>query len=342
MALNRSMPIGGRNGCDARLHSGHGRRLLRECWLLGIGVWLALSRSPKPVEFVRRVRLTSFAPELAVTASAISADGSLVAYANSSGLFVQQIATGETRGLATPARGFETSTIRWFPSGDKLLVDGLEPQALIPSLWSIALIGNANPVKLGNYPPAVVSPDGRRFAFVVDNGGRPALALVKSDGGAMRTVSTGSTGETFGGICWSPDGRRVVYTRLRWDAQLRRNTGSIDSYDSITGRNTTILAGSDFGGDLAFVSDRQLLYSRLLGSNPSALYGSELVEVDVDLEAARAVTAPVVVSQWSAPIAGLSASRTGARILLRDAVEQHSVLFHKSQTPVSCCHSRVV
>jgi len=105
---------------------------------------------------------------------------------------------------------------------------------------------------------------------------------------------------------------------------LRRNTGSIEAWDTDTGRSRTLLSGSDFGGEVASLPGDRLIYSHMLGANPSALYASELLRVRLD-GAGLVSQTPVAMAQWPEPIAELSASRTGKRILVRDSTVEHSV-----------------
>ncbi|MGH9447974.1 MAG: winged helix-turn-helix domain-containing protein, partial [Terriglobia bacterium] len=112
--------------------------------------WLLLRRPQSAQPFSQR-RLTSFAPEMAVTAAAISSGGNFIAYANPGGLFIQVIATGETHTLQLPAPHFQVASISWFPDGAELLADGSSPGDASPSLWIVSVIGTSRPVELGPY-----------------------------------------------------------------------------------------------------------------------------------------------------------------------------------------------
>ena len=133
--------------------------------LVVLAAWL-FRRRPEPLPQLRQQRLTSFAPELAVTAAAISTGAKFIAYANSAGLFIQVIATSEIHNLQLPEPGFQISSISWFPDSAKLLVDGSAPGQEAPGLWLVPVIGTAKPVQIGPYPPGFVSPDGSQIASV--------------------------------------------------------------------------------------------------------------------------------------------------------------------------------
>jgi DNA-binding winged helix-turn-helix (wHTH) protein len=87
------------------------------------------------------VRLTSFSPELYVSAAAISPDGKTLAYANPVGIFVEEISTKETRRIPSPASGLKISSLSWFPDGSRLLATGAEPHALTATVWIVPAKG---------------------------------------------------------------------------------------------------------------------------------------------------------------------------------------------------------
>lgn len=285
--------------------------------------WL-LWRPPERLPRLRQQRLTSFAPEAAVTAAAISSGAKFIAYANPSGLFIQVIATGETHTLEPPEPGFEASSISWFPDSAKLLVDGVGRNAETAGLWIVPVIGNGRPVKIGSYPPGVLSADGSEIALLGNEGTAPRILVMRSDGSGERALVTGREGETFGNPSWTQDSEHVLFTRYRWNPQLRGNAGSIESCNVATGKTTTVLVGSDFAGDAVSLADGQIAYSKTPGVNPSA-YGGDLMRIDVDPRTGRASSQPLTIAKWEAPVTGLSVSADGKHLVLRDLTVQHSV-----------------
>ncbi len=283
-----------------------------------------LWRRPKPaaLEFQQR-RLTSFVPEMATTAAAISTGAKFIAYANPSGLFIQVISSGDTHALRLPAPNFEVASISWFPDSAELLVGGWIPGNPSPSLWVIPVIGAGPPVELGPYPPGVVSPDGSEVAWVNSLGETPEIQVMPSGGGAVRTLLAGSSGEIFGNVSWTHTGRRLLFVRYRWDPELRRNWGSVDSCEVRSGKATTVLSSYDLGGDAIALPDGRVLYSKILGANPSA-YGGELFAVRADPHTGVATTAPALVARWNSPVTGLSVDASGTFLILRSWVVQHS------------------
>lgn len=284
--------------------------------------WLLWPKS-QPSRFQQR-RLTSFATEEAITAVGMSAGGKFIAYANPNGLFIQVIATAETHSLELPEPDIRVSSINWFPDSAKLLVAGASPADETPNLWIVAVIGKAKPVKIGPYPTGVVSADDSAIALLGNNGSMPQILVMRPDGTERRTLITGAEDETFGRPCWSGDGEHLLFTRYRWDPQLRRNSGSIESYELGTGKTTRLLTGSDFGGDVVSLPNGRILYSRILGANPSA-YGGELMQVRADRTIGKVVGQPRVIAKWDAIMGDLSVNANGRSLVFRDVTVQHSV-----------------
>ena len=83
------------------------------------------------------MRLTSFSPELSVSAAAISPDGKALAYANPAGIFLEETSTKETRRLPSPAPRLQISNLSWYPDGTRLLATGAEPRAVTASVWIV-------------------------------------------------------------------------------------------------------------------------------------------------------------------------------------------------------------
>ena len=146
---------------------------------------------------------------------------------------------------------------------------------------------------------------------------------MQADGSQEHPLVTGKEDEAFGNPSWSQDGNHLFFTRYRWNAQLRRNSGSIDSCDVATGRLRSLFAGLDFAGDVVSLRDGRLLYSKTMGANPS-VYGGELIQVRLDRKAQKAVGTPHTIATWDVPITGLSVSNNGKELVLRDFTVQHS------------------
>jgi DNA-binding winged helix-turn-helix (wHTH) protein/WD40 repeat protein len=292
--------------------------------LIGLAAGWLLQRRPKPLRQFKQRRLTSFSPQQAVTAAAISTGSKFIAYANSGGLFIQVINTGETHPLQLPKPDFEISGISWFPDSAKLLVGGASPGDTALSLWIVPVIGAGKPVEIGPYPPGVVSTDGSEIASAGINGSSPSLLVMRSDGSHERTLVTGTPGEVFGGFSWSYGRKHLIFTRYRWDPQFRHNSGSIDSCDIATGKTATILRGEDFEGGVVSLRDGRIIYSKILGANPAA-FGGEILEFQTDPQSELATGHPKIIATWNSPVTSLTANGSGTDLAVRTITMQHSV-----------------
>lgn len=293
--------------------------------IIGFSVmWAVWRHSSQPPLLGKQRRLTSFSPELAVTAAAISPDGKFFAYANPGGLYLQEIATGELHALQLPAAQFEVSSLSWFPDGSTLLLDGQPPASSSPSLWTISVLGVNQPVKLGDYPPGVVSPDGSEIALVRKSGPTPEIWLMRRGEGNLRSVAVARRGVTFGSVFWSGSGQRLLYVRQQWSPDSRRNWGAIESLDLRSGRTSIVLSSSNLGGAIG-LPDGRIVYSELRGINLPVYYSTALFETSTDPRTGKALGRPSLVMQWDEPVTDLSAAGNGHRLLFLQKVTQRSV-----------------
>lgn len=270
-------------------------------------------------------RLTSFSPELSVSAAAISPDGKTLAYANPAGIFLEETSTKEIRRLPSPGSGLRVSGLSWFPDGSRLLTAGTEPQAVTASVWILPAKDVAGSERVGAYRSGVISPDGSQIALVQESNRVKQLLLLPAGGGQPRHIATIPPGITLSSIFWSIDGRRLRFVTTRWNAQLRGNQGSIRSVDLSTGKSEEILSGPNLSGDAVSLPDGRLLYGQLLGANPAGSYGGELREVRMDSRTDKPAGDSVSFGRWTEPIVGLSSSADGRRLVFRTVLTQHNV-----------------
>jgi DNA-binding winged helix-turn-helix (wHTH) protein len=192
-------------------------------------------------------RLTSFSPELSVSAAAISPDGRTLAYANPAGIFLEETSTKDTRRLPSPASGLRVSALSWFADGSRLLAAGTEPHAVTPSVWIVPAKGAAGSERVGAYRSGTISPDGSQIALVQESSRVKQLLLLPAGGGQPRRVATIPPGEALDSIFWSMDGQRLRFVTTRWNAQLRGNQGAIRSMVNSWARIPRDLTAESYG-----------------------------------------------------------------------------------------------
>lgn len=271
------------------------------------------------------VRLTSFSPELFVSAAAISPDGETLAYANPVGLFLEEIVSKETRALRAPVSDLRILNLSWFPDGSRLLVTGAEPDAPTTNVWIVPVKGMTEPERVGPFQGGAVSPDASHIALVHESGGVRELLLLPSGGGKMRRIAAIPVEETLGSVFWSVDSKKLQFVTLRWNPQLRSNQGFIRFINVFTETGGDILSAANLSGDAISLPDGRLIYGQLLGANPAGSYGAEMRQWYVDPQTENVAGDSVSLGRWAEQVVGLSASRDGRRLTFRTILSQHSV-----------------
>lgn len=185
-----------------------------------------------------------------------SGDKHLIAAVSTSG-------NGEPVYLSTP---FKTPVLEgMFPGGESLLVSDGWPKG---TLWKLPLpAGSPQPV--GKMDGGIaLSPDGRHYAQV--EGGR-AVAVADVDGAGSHRIYSSASSLIYGPN-WSPDSRRLCFTRLDPEAGKGADLFSIWSIDA-DGSNLRTLVPATAGVESVFFCNwtpdaRYLLYSAVTNGKP--------------------------------------------------------------------------
>jgi eukaryotic-like serine/threonine-protein kinase len=142
--------------------------------------------------------------------AAISPDGKYLAFADTKGLHLSVIDTGEVHDIPLPE---ELRThlwgASWFPDGEKLLLSA-ESDAEGDTIWLTSVFGGA-PHKLRTQAwLPVISPQGSSIAFI--NGNRHEIWVMDANGGNAAKILA-SENDPYKAVAWSPTGLRLAYTR---------------------------------------------------------------------------------------------------------------------------------
>ncbi|HEX8799847.1 MAG TPA: hypothetical protein VF772_14615, partial [Terriglobales bacterium] len=280
--------------------------------------------------------------EAPIVAAVVSPDGRFVAYADTTGVYIRHIDTGETRPLQLP-EGFHAVPTSWFPDGTHLLLDSgealyfLEPTSTtaLPSLWKVSLLGGS-PQKLTDHARGgAVSPDGSRIAFLcADAEGSEEVWVMDSDGNNPRRIVEASRPEASGnvtgltineiwtpptvsGIAWSPDGRRLAYIR-RFEAVSPGPTGvkhSLETMDLIGGKPRVLMTSTQLLQAVCWVADDRLLYG--YRNDPAdERVDSGIWSLRVNQESGEPEGKEAQLTEGTGRIAGLSVTRDGKRLVM--------------------------
>jgi serine/threonine protein kinase/Tol biopolymer transport system component len=269
-------------------------------------VWRRLGPPPKLAER----QLTTNAPGNRVTAGAISPDGKYMAYHDQTGLYLRNIASGETHlvGLPGALPSGPYGALLWFPGHRKLLawVDG-------NGIWVIPISGEEQPHLLyENAEDPAISPDGQMIAFIgqTHESGRERrheLWVGSVNGDTPRKLAAAEETEYLSGPAWSPDGQWITYGKA-WKPAEGLWHSAIEVCPATGGPAKTFLAESSLpkSNTFVFVSeeavfsatwfpDWRLVFSVTRGSEPKI--ENSLWQVRVKPGTTEAGN-PELVTQW--------------------------------------------
>jgi len=289
-----------------------------------LGFMLAL-HAPAPN---RISRLTANPDNDRVKAAAVSRDGRYLAFSDETGFYLRQIDTGETHPIALPEK-LSASSIAWFPDSIHIIV-ALTVSGRTSSLWIVsALGGSARKLIDAGYSPAI-SPDGNTVAFIAGKKLREQIWLVGTDGTQPRKL-VGDEGDLFGAVTWSPDGRKIAFTRTRFEYRYGAR-GSIEILDWKGAQGTAspvvtrVLSLEGLGEPLFWAADGRLIYS-LYEARPRQL-DSNLWSVSLDRQMKPAMPATRLTNDLGG-VNSVSVSGDSKRIVYLKGVPQPDVYVAK-------------
>ena len=308
--------------------------------LVGLAVgWLVWNRSRSLPELKQRP-LTSNSVELPVLSGAISPDGKLVAYSDSSGLHLKLPEAHEHRTLPWPPgapSGAIWNVAGWFPDGTRLLTNLVQPDGR-SSVWTVSVLGHGTRHLRDDAMAWAVSPDGSRIAFTQAPGSYPVLDflgvshekeiwIMGTQGEDPERVLAVGDGESFGTVQWSPGGGRIAYSKTR--QTLNSVEVTLWTSDLKGGQRTLALSEPllAYGGvmwppNFSWLPGGRLIYARL-DPTPYAPGISNLWEVPVDTRAGQSIGKPVQLTRWGGfQVQGLSSTTDGKRLTFLKRLEE--------------------
>ena len=210
-------------------------------------------------------RITSNPEEAPVLGAVISPDGKYLAYADPTGVYVREIASGEMRALEVPQGGGVIPT-SWYPDSTHVLLsarelnDGVESVAPRKdrSVWRVSILGGLPQLVLQSAYEGSVSPDGSQIAFLRGDGydGRQ-IWVADADGQNAHALMPSSEAErVVSNLSWSPRGQRLAYLRIAEPEEI----SSLETMDVQTRSVTVIKSGVRFASSTWWAADGRLLY----------------------------------------------------------------------------------
>jgi DNA-binding winged helix-turn-helix (wHTH) protein/Tol biopolymer transport system component len=228
--------------------------------LMGTGAgWVAARRFNPILQPVAELRLTANPPDDPILSAVISPDAKYLAFADRSGLFLRVISTGETHSIALP-EGFKPRPAAWFPDGNHVLVTKTTDPYGDDSLWNVSVLGGPPRKIMDEANARGVSPDGKQIAFVRGGNLHEGIWVMSADGDHAHKVF-GEPGDKFGGVAWSPDGRRLAFARFSYKTGFKVASASLWTVDLASGEANCVLADQELGEALAWPTRDRLVYS---------------------------------------------------------------------------------
>ena len=294
-------------------------------------------RTSQTASLVLEKRVTANPAEAPIRAAVVSPDGKYLAYADTTGLYLRQMDSGETRPLSLP-RDFNASPSGWFPDSTHLLVTLRDRSETKASIWKISILGGIPQMLLDSAEDGRVSPDGSQIAYfhrspaaLFGLRGQPILHVVgelwlaSADGQNPHQFvlpedanNPSIVGVEVTAVSWAPDSRRVAWIeRHKVIAHSRSGDEAwLLTRDLAGEKPQLILRDRRIAPEvLCWARDGRLLYSLRADTKTSAGdYGVESIRIDLDT--GKALGNPQPVSAGLGWIGGLSVTADGKRLLL--------------------------
>jgi Tol biopolymer transport system component/DNA-binding winged helix-turn-helix (wHTH) protein len=222
-----------------------------------IAGWIAAHRLTQNSQ-LSELRLTNNPPDDPIMSVALSPDSKYLAFADRAGLFLRELATGETHSIDVPG------TVRprakaWFPDGSHLLVNAAQPTGIM-GVYNVPLLGGSPRKLIDNAEARSVSPDGSQIAVVRNDWPAQEVWIFSSDGQNSRQLIA-ATGDIFGAVVWSPHGHKLAFIRYRYGFSHHESENSLEIYDLENGQTHAILSNPSLADSVVWSPDGRLIYS---------------------------------------------------------------------------------
>src|SRR5579862_582519 len=206
------------------------------CLITAVALWMVW-RSRQLLPELTEVQLTQNPSEAPVVDAAISPNGNLLAYADSSGLNLKVISSSEVHALPTPADA-QIRRIVWFPDSSNFLFTLISTQNAQRQLWAGSIFGGSPRLLRTDVENISISPDGSELLFTT--GAHDAIwAMDKSGENARKLISR--DGLYFYNPAWCAGRRKVLYLLAHeLSGPLPSPDATLESWDLETGRSVTV------------------------------------------------------------------------------------------------------
>ena len=275
--------------------------------------------------------------DVPISTAALSPDGRVVAYGDPAGVFLQDLTTGEIRQMLSPS--LRVVRLAWFPLQDRLLATGYTAGQSHPQIWILSADGTAPRLFRQSGKDGVPSPNGANIAFLTDDGREIRVADVS--GRDEQAIAKAAAAETYSGLFWSADSRRISYQQR----SLSPN-GSVDmesnfewtygSREIATGTQTAFLANLAFDSAQES-SDGRMFYLRSRAGGDVNKRGIWVARTD--LATGRLLEAPQrLCSIAYVAMSGMTVSANGQQVAATREAWQPDIYVGELNSPNTALH----
>ena len=257
--------------------------------LLGLRWRSALPPNPKPPMTERQ--LTHNPPENRTFGSAISPDGKFLAFADTRGLHLSAVDSGEVHDITVPEEIRHSAwEVAWFPDGQKLLVTTYSPDKGY-DIWVTSIFGGTARKLWTQSYAAAVSPQGTAVAHVAGDGHE--IWISGSNGEDPKKLLEDKD-RVYEGVAWSPTGQRLAYL------DGTANTGSIETVPAGGGIARNVMTDSGLAistpifSTMVWLRDGRLVFLR---REPENGFGN-LYQIRVDPVNGTTFGEPTKMTNW--------------------------------------------
>ena len=226
---------------------------------VGFALW---SRGPASRTELSESQLTRHSSDNPLIGVAISPDGKYLLFADTVGVHITLLQTGEVRDIQSqsePGQRQGDWGFLWFPDSSRFLAnrfDGENP----PMIWQGSVMAGKLKKVRDNAIAWSFSPDGSSVAVTKsprNNCPMTELWLMDAEGNDLRKLDDAGDNNGFGFVQWSPDSNRIAYIRdVRTSGEFRR---LMESRDLKGSPPVTLLSDNALRG-LYWLQDGRLLY----------------------------------------------------------------------------------
>jgi eukaryotic-like serine/threonine-protein kinase len=250
----------------------------------------ALFSSSKPPMTERQ--LTHNPPENRTFGAAISPDGKILAFADTLGLHLSSVDSGEVHDLALPEQIRNIAwAVSWFPNGQNLLLTTYGADEGY-AVWLVSIFGGAPRSLWTQSYGAVASPQGTSLAHITGQGHE--IWISGPNGEDPRKLLEDNK-NIYGGLAWSPTGERLAYLKGTTD------TGTIETVPVASGgtprtliSDSRLAISSPIFPLMTWLHDGRLVFNR---ADTDTTFGN-LYRLAVDPSTGASSGEPVQVSNW--------------------------------------------